>query len=107
MALVRALLHPEAPQTYTQILHQIDPAHVVVVTGEEDNLFRPGMSVAPRWNALAEEGFVGKSESVQYTVDLAAETYVFATTPDPSMPGGDADLRVRAGAHHRDVAVGQ
>ena len=97
MALVHALRHPETPATYPQIFHGVNPDHVVVVNGEEDNAFRPGTPIAPRF-LRAEEGFVGKSESVLYTADLAAGTYVFATSPDPSIAGGDADLRVRAGA---------
>jgi hypothetical protein len=99
MSLVRALRHPEAPLTYPQIFKGVNPDHVVVATGEEDNVFRPGMQYTPRWHALSEEGFVGKSESVLYTTDvLQPGTYVFATSPDPSIAGGDADLRVRAGA---------
>ena len=97
MALVRALRHPEAPKTYPQILHDINPEHVAVVNGEQDNLFHPGLPTTPRWS-LAEEGFVGKGESVLYTADVQPGTYVFALSPDPSIAGGDADLRVRAGA---------
>ena len=98
MALLRALRHPETPLTYPQIFKGVNPAHVVVVTGEEDNVFTRATAILPRWHAVNEEAFVGKGESVLYTADLAAGTYVFATTPDPSIAGGDADLRVRAGA---------
>ena len=97
MALLSALLHPEAPLTYPQIFHGVNPDHVVVVSGEEDNVFHPGVAVAPRWS-LAEEGFVGKGEAVAYSADLQPGSYVFALSPDPSAPGGDGDLRVRAGA---------
>ncbi|HUJ24769.1 MAG TPA: hypothetical protein VLW85_02045 [Myxococcales bacterium] len=98
MALLHALAHPESPMTYPQIFHSADPSQVVVVNGEEDNVFHPGMSVAPRWS-LAEEGFVGKAESVLYTTDvLPAGSYVFQLSPDPSIAGGDSDLRGRAGA---------
>ena len=98
MALIRALMHPEAPRTYPQIFRNVNPDHVVVANGEEDNVFHPGMAIAPRWST-AEEGFVGKRESVLYTSDLLqAGTYVFQLSPDPSIAGGDADLRVRPGA---------
>ena len=97
MALFKALMHPEAPQTYPQIFKQVNPDHVIVANGEEDNVFRPGMSYTPRFS-LSEEGFVGKSESVLYTQDVQPGTYVFALSPDPSIAGGDGDLRVRAGA---------
>ena len=97
MALFRALLHPESPKTYPQMFHEVNPDHVIVATGEEDNVFHPGVAYAPRWS-VAEEGFVGKRESVLYTADVQPGTYVFALSPDPSMAGGDADLRVRAGA---------
>ena len=97
MALLRALRHPETPQTYPQIFHNINPDHVVVANGEEDNVFHPGVAYTPLWS-LAEEGFVGKSESVLYTANVQPGTYVFALSPDPSIAGGDGDLRVRAGA---------
>ncbi len=97
MALLSALRHPEAPLTYPHIFHGVNPDHVVVVSGEEDNAFHPGVAVAPRWS-LAEEGFVGKGEVVAYSADLQPGSYVFALSPDPSAPGGDGDLRVRAGA---------
>ena len=97
MALVRALMHPEAPKTYPQIFHGVNPDHVVVANGEEDNVFRPGVAYAPH-ASIAEEGFVGKGESVLYTWDVQPGTYVFALSPDPAIAGGDGDLRVRAGA---------
>jgi hypothetical protein len=98
MALLHALAHPEAPQTYPQIFHGVDPSQVVVVNGEEDNVFHPGAAYASKWS-LGEEGFVGKAESVLYTTDvLQPGTYAFQLSPDPSIAGGDGDLRVRAGA---------
>lgn len=97
MALIKALRSPSTPRTYQQIFHDINPDHVVVVNGEEDNVFHPGVAFTPRWS-LAEEGFVARSESVLYTADVQPGTYVFALSPDPAFPGGDGDLRVRAGA---------
>jgi hypothetical protein len=73
---------------------------VVVATGEEDNVFTPGLRAAawPTANLITDAGFVGKSESVLYTSDvLPAGKYVFELLPDAAFAGGDADLRVRAG----------
>lgn len=99
MALIHALLHPEAPQTYPAIFRGVNPDHVVVATGEEDNVFQPGTPLAPRWHAPAEEGFLAKGESVAYSTDvLQPGSYVFAMTGDPAVPGGDADLHLKVGA---------
>ena len=99
MALIHALLHPEAPQTYPAIFRGVNPDHVVVATGEEDNVFQPGLSTTPRWHAPSEEGFVAKAESVAYsTGTLQPGNYVFVMTGDPSIAGGDADLRIKVGA---------
>lgn len=48
---------------------------------------------------ITEAGFVGTSEAVLYTSDLlSAKTYVFELVFECAFPGGDCDLRVRAGA---------
>ncbi len=44
-AIVKGLLSFEEPKTYEQIFEGIDRAEVVLVTGEEDNVFRPGMPI--------------------------------------------------------------
>lgn len=99
MAMIRALLHPEAPATYSRIFNEISPDHVVVVSGEEDNAFGPSTRLAPIWSAPTETAFVAKSESVLYTTDLLpAGTYAFQMTADQPFAGGDADLRLRPGA---------
>lgn len=41
MALIRGLLGNSTPRTYDEIFADVDPAQVVLVTGEEDNVFRP------------------------------------------------------------------
>jgi hypothetical protein len=41
MALVSGLLQVDHPLTYEQIFANIDPSQVVLVTGEEDNVFTP------------------------------------------------------------------
>ncbi len=99
MALIHALLHPESPKTYPAIFQGISADHVVVAMGEEDNVFQPGTPLSPRFSNLHETGFVGYAESVVYTTELLpAGTYSFQLTADPAFPGGDGDLRVRAGA---------
>ena len=47
MTLIRGLMNIDAPQSYYELLAPIDPAQVVVVTGEEDNVFQPGMPILP------------------------------------------------------------
>jgi hypothetical protein len=44
-ALVSGLLSTKAPKTYDQMFQGIDDAEVVLVTGEEDNVFQPGMPI--------------------------------------------------------------
>ncbi len=47
MTMIRGLMDVTAPKTYAQMFSNIDPAQIVVVTGEEDNTFDPSMSVIP------------------------------------------------------------
>ena len=99
MALIRALLNPEVPKSYPAIFHEVSADHVVVAMGEEDNVFRPGTPLTPRFSKLHENGFVGYGESVVYTTDLLpAGSYSFQLTADWAFPSGDGDLRVRAGS---------
>ena len=44
-ALVTGFLSYERPQTYDKMFQGIDRAEVVLVTGEEDNEFKPGMRI--------------------------------------------------------------
>jgi hypothetical protein len=44
-ALMQGLLSYKTPKTYDQIFEKIDRSEVVLVTGEEDNVFRPGMAI--------------------------------------------------------------
>ena len=101
MALINALLDDAHPRTYPAIFRDVSADHVVVATGEEDNVYTPGLHT-PAWpNAtpITELGFVAKRETVLYTSPvLPAGKYVFTLLPDAAFPGGDADLRVRAGA---------
>jgi hypothetical protein len=99
MAFIRAMLNHTTPQTYAQILSQIDDIQIAVLTGEEDNVFWSGYDPDATWNGFDAYGAVGKSQTASYQTEvLQPGKYVFTTLPDPMLPGGDADLRVRVGA---------
>lgn len=97
MALVEGLLSFDDPQTYEQMFRDVDRSQVILVSGEEDNVFVPGMDddVNPvdSWAGLQEGGTVLKNEEKRFeTPELPAGTYTFL------MEGtGDADLYVRIG----------
>ncbi len=44
-ALMKGLLSFQQPKTYDQIFEDIDRSEIVLVTGEEDNVFQPGMQI--------------------------------------------------------------
>ncbi|MGQ0503876.1 MAG: hypothetical protein ACT4TC_01000 [Myxococcaceae bacterium] len=46
MALLNALMKLEAPATYEEIFAEVDRSQVVVVTGEEDNVFVPAVKTS-------------------------------------------------------------
>jgi hypothetical protein len=43
--MVHGLLSYNQPKTYEKIFESIDRSEVVLVTGEEDNEFKPGMPI--------------------------------------------------------------
>jgi hypothetical protein len=95
MTLLRALW--SAPKPYEVIFQDVDPAQVVVVDGEQDNAFVPGTPAKKL--VFADSGTVAYKETKAWQTDLLpAGTYAFEMTPEASAPGGDADLRVRAGS---------
>jgi hypothetical protein len=99
MAIVNAAVAHTTPTTYQNIFKNMDRVQVVVVTGEEDNVFSATYDPGVTWNGLEESGAVAKGQTVTYVTEtLPAGKYVFTTTPDTAAPGGDADLRVRVGA---------
>jgi hypothetical protein len=99
MAMIDAAVRHTTPTTYQNIFKNMDRVQVVVVTGEEDNVFSSSYDPGVTWNGLEETGAVGKGVTVRYQTEvLQPGKYVFTTTPDPSVAGGDADLRVRVGA---------
>jgi hypothetical protein len=99
MAVIDALLEPSAPLGYADIFQGIDAAQVVVVTGEEDNVYTPAFKPGPRWSGWDDGGAVAYKQTATFTTDtLPAGKYVFTMTPDPSSPGGDADLYLKIGS---------
>lgn len=104
MAFIKGLLAKDAPKTYEQIFANIDASEVVVVTGEDDNVYVPGYDPdnggGSTWEGLEVAGTVNQDEEARHeTSTLAAGRYVFTLAHDPMAPGvGDADLYVRAGA---------
>jgi hypothetical protein len=103
MALIRGLLAYNQPRTYQRMFQDVDTRQVVVVTGEEDNVYYPGYEPGGggggEYEDLDERGSVGAREERRYqTGEAPAGTYVITMSHDPAAPGGDADLYVRAGA---------
>ena len=98
MAQIKALAADTAPKTFETITQSVDPLQLTVVTGEEDNVFKPGMvfgrTVLLSSVSSAKQGAV---QSFQFTAAKAG-THVIAMTHDPVFPAGDADLRVRVGS---------
>lgn len=100
MAMINGLLSYEAPKSYEVMFKEIDSSQIVLVTGEQDNVYYPGYSEGgepnqpePAWAGLSEAGTLAAGAEVRFeTPALAAGTYRFAITGT-----GDADLYVRVG----------
>jgi hypothetical protein len=97
MALVRGLMSYDDPQTYEQMFVNIDSDEVVIVSGEQDNVFQPGgdddEDPVDVWEGLDEAGTVAKNQEIRFeTPTLPAGQYVFEMTGT-----SDADLYVRTG----------
>jgi hypothetical protein len=97
MAFIRGLVSHEQPLTYEKIFTQIDRSQVVLVSGEQDNVFVPGGGGGgggePNWGGLTRSGTVTRSQEVrEATPLLAAGTYLFELSGT-----SDADLYVRVG----------
>lgn len=106
MALVDGLMSVDEPKTYQDIFAKIDRSEVVVVTGEEDNVFTPGGVEAP-WT-FDDKGVVTRDQMIDYDLgELPAGTYTIAIHEDQSALGGDADLYVRLGQKPTKTAYDQ
>jgi len=101
MAIVDGLLAYDAPKTYELMFRSVDSAQIVLVTGEQDNVYHPGYDdgdtpVDPPptgWTGFEHAGTVAAREEQRYeTPQLAVGTYEFELSGD-----GDADLHVRVG----------
>jgi len=95
MSLFRGLLDYAEPSTYEQMFRNIDSSEVVMVTGEQDNVFTPGGGGTPSsWAGLTDHGSVKRAESKSWsTPTVEAGTYTFTMTGS-----NDADLYVRVGS---------
>jgi len=97
MALVRGLLSYQSPLTYEKMFTQIDRSQVVLVSGEQDNVFVPGGGGGgggdSNWGGLTRSGTVSKNQEDRIATPLlAAGTYLFELSGS-----SDADLYVRVG----------
>ncbi len=96
LAIFRALRNGmTTPKTYEQVFAGISSSQVVLVTGEQDNVFTPGGGGTPTtWSGLTGSGTVAKNATKTYkTPTLAKGTYSFEMTGT-----SDADLYVRIGS---------
>jgi hypothetical protein len=98
LAMIRGLLSRDTPKTYQEIFKDIDRSEVVVVTGEEDNVFKPGGPVQEAWT-LTQKSSVARGEMVTFVTPatLPAGEYTIAIVEDAAAPGGDADLYIGLG----------
>lgn len=98
MALVAGLLSYNSPLTYEAIFARVDPSQVILVTGEEDNVFVPGfdpskVDVPEAWSGMSYEAELNGNENwVFETPVLEPGVYRFSI-----VGAGDADLYVRRG----------
>lgn len=95
MSLFRGFLSYEDPKTYEQMFSRVDSSQLVLVTGEQDNVFTPGGGGQPQaWAGLNDTTSVAKDQMKKYsTPTLAAGKYLFTITGN----SGDADLYVKVG----------
>lgn len=86
--------------TYESMFRNIDSAEVVLVSGEQDNVYVPGFGEdlggdgpVENWDGLFEGGKEAKDQEQRYaTPVLGSGRYIFELTGN-----GDADLYVRVG----------
>jgi hypothetical protein len=83
--------------TYEQMFANIDKAEVVLVSGEEDNVYKPTpQGGGGTFTGLRETASVNKGEELRWVAkDVPAGNYVVKIAHDTAHPGGDADLYVK------------
>ncbi len=97
-AFVGGLLDYESPKTFEQMFGGVDSAQVVLVSGEQDNVYVPGYpngggGGAEEWEGMTASGVVARGAEDRYeTPTLPRGRYVFEMSGS-----GDADLYVRIG----------
>ncbi|CAN5878049.1 hypothetical protein BH11MYX4_BH11MYX4_55640 [soil metagenome] len=102
-ALMKGLLSYQTPKTYDQIFANIDRSEVVLVTGEEDNVFQPCMPIGTpcggggggggaAFTPFEESGTLARGIEKSSSFDVPAGSYVVELSGD-----GDADLYVKKG----------
>jgi hypothetical protein len=101
MSFVRGLMSHDDPKTFEQMFANVDDFQVILVSGEEDNVFVPGSGggdVVEDWQGMDDAGNVARHEETRHVIPgddklLAAGTYVFEITGTR-----DADLYVKIGS---------
>lgn len=101
-AFTKGMLSYEKPKTYDQIFAEIDPREVVLVTGEEDNVFSPGMKIGGTRREgkslpYQEASVVMRDREKRMAFRLPAGSFTIELSGD-----GDADLYVKKGAAPSD-----
>lgn len=101
-AMVNGLLSYAQPKTYDKIFENIDRAEVVLVTGEEDNVYQPGMPLGSGGNdgggnatftPFEESGTLARNAEKAFSYDAPAGKYTIVLSGT-----GDADLYVKKNA---------
>jgi hypothetical protein len=100
MALLSGLLDFAAPKTYETMFRNVDSSQIVLVTGEQDNVYFPGYpgGGGGTYPGMREQTSASQGETLAFTTSAPAGTYLVKMEHDPAAPGGDADLYVRAGS---------
>jgi hypothetical protein len=102
MSFVRGLMNVDDPQTYEQMFASVDDFQVILVSGEEDNVFVPGGgnggTIVDNWQGLTDAKTIARNNESHHVLPgddklLAAGTYVFELTGS-----NDADLYVKIGS---------
>ncbi len=91
------------PLTYQSIFNSIDTSQVVLVSGEQDNVFFPGIGggggTDPQPGALLDEtADVDAGEELPFKTGVLAKGSYTVTLSADGADTGDADLYVKAGA---------